>query len=63
MQSTVDLLQADLDAFKKAGGKYADLARASGVPISTFYKITCRAKTNLRTDTVDKIFHALKQQQ
>jgi predicted transcriptional regulator len=59
MHSTVDTLRASLAAYKKAKGKFGDLAISSGVPISTIYKISCGARKNLGTNTVDKLFRAL----
>lgn len=55
-QSTLDTLKVRLAAKK---GRWPDVARLSGVPISTVRKIAQGHTPNPRIDTVDRLIHAL----
>ena len=55
-QSTLEVLKARL-ATKK--GRWPDVAKASGVPVSTVRKIAQGHTENPRIDTVDRLTRAL----
>lgn len=55
-QSTLDVLKQRLAAKK---GRWPDVAKASGVPVSTVRKIAQGHTPNPRIETVDRLTRAL----